>query len=180
MEEIKEEILEFLFRKKEEKISLAELKKEFSSLNIEDIINSLILEKKIILKDGFILLTKEGSIEGESIKNKHEFVEDFLKNIGVPEGFAHEKACELEHYVKEDEYKNLIPLSLIKEGEEVEVIIIRGGKGFIQRLCDLGLTPHTKIKVIRKALFGPIEISVRGYNLALGKGVVNRIWVKKN
>ncbi|MDI6860433.1 MAG: metal-dependent transcriptional regulator [Caldisericia bacterium] len=178
MKEEKEEILEYLFRKKGE-ASTEEIKKEFNFINLDEILNSLINENKIIIENGKILLTEKGSIEGEDIKNKHEFVEDFLKNIGVPENFAHEKACEIEHHIKEDKYKSLIPLSEVKEGEEVEVVLIRGGRGFVQRLCDLGLTPNTKIKILRKAPFGPIEISVRGYNLALGRGVVSKIWVRK-
>ncbi|MBC7195431.1 MAG: metal-dependent transcriptional regulator [Caldisericia bacterium] len=179
MNKIKEEILEYLFRSKKEKFSLEEIKNEFNYSNIDEIINSLIEEGKIIVLDGFIYLTQKGRDEGESIKDKHDFVENFLKEIGVPEDFAHEKACEIEHHVKEDEYKNVFPLLEANEGEEVEVILIRGGKGLIQRLCDLGLTPHTKIKILRKTPFGPIEIYLRGYNLALGRGVTSRIWVKR-
>ena len=56
------------------------------------------------------------------------------------------------------------PLFLIdlKEGEKAVVVCVKGGRGVIQRLTDMGLTPHTEITVIKSLFFGPIEISVRG------------------
>lgn len=68
----------------------------------------------------------------------------------------------------------------LKEGEDVEIISILGGQMITKRLADLGLTPGTKIKVLRKApFFGPIEIEVRGSELALGRGMASKILVKK-
>lgn len=179
MKEQKEEILEYLFRKKEEKVSLEELKNNFNYLNLDEIINSLFKEKKIIIENGNIILTQDGSIEGESIKDKHEFVEDFLKEIGVPGDFAHEKACEIEHHVKEEKFENIVSLLTLNVRESGEIVLIRGGKGLIQRLYDMGLTPGTCITILKKVPFGPVEILLRGYHLALGQGVANRIWVRK-
>ena len=179
MKEIEEEILEYLFREKEKRVELSELKNYFNLENFDEIINSLIDEGKIKIENGFISLTQEGEIKGKDIFEKHELVENFLKDIGVPQDFAHEKACEIEHHIDEEKMENLSPLSDLNNGEKGEIVLIRGGRGLIQRLYDMGLTPGTEVKVIRKAPFGPIEISLRGYNLALGRGVVNRIWVKK-
>ena len=179
MKEIEEEILEYLFREKEKRVELSELKSYFNLENFDEIINSLIDEGKIKIENGFISLTQEGEIKGKDIFEKHELVENFLKDIGVPQDFAHEKACEIEHHIDEEKMENLSPLSDLNNGEKGEIVLIRGGRGLIQRLYDMGLTPGTEIKVLRKAPFGPIEISLRGYNLALGRGVVNRIWVKK-
>lgn len=48
-----------------------------------------------------------------------------------------------------------------------------------QRLAEMGLTPGVKVKVMRSCAFGgPIEIEVRNMNLALGRGVAARIFVK--
>jgi len=179
MKEIEEEILEYLFREKEKRVELSELKNYFNLENFDEIINSLIDEGKIKIENGFISLTQEGENKGKDIFEKHELVENFLKDIGVPQDFAHEKACEIEHHIDEEKMENLSPLSDLNNGEKGEIVLIRGGRGLIQRLYDMGLTPGTEVKVIRKAPFGPIEISLRGYNLALGRGVVNRIWVKK-
>jgi len=179
MKEIEEEILEYLFREKEKRVELSELKNYFNLENFDEIINSLIDEGKIKIENGFISLTQEGEIKGKDIFEKHELVENFLKDIGVPKDFAHEKACEIEHHIDEEKMENLSPLSDLNNGEKGEIFLIRGGRGLIQRLYDMGLTPGTEIKVLRKVPFGPIEILLRGYNLALGRGVVNRIWVKK-
>ena len=63
----------------------------------------------------------------------------------------------------------------------------RAGKGWkkqvktelcVKRLTDLGLTPGTKVTVIKSAPFnGPLEISVRGSRLAIGRGMAGRILV---
>lgn len=47
-----------------------------------------------------------------------------------------------------------------------------------RRLCDLGLTPGTKVTVVKSAPFnGPLEVNVRGSRLAIGRGMANRILV---
>jgi len=80
------------------------------------------------------------------------------------------------------------PLTLLKAGESgvIKAISVTSGKGrrrragFERRLMDMGLTPGTKITVIKSAPFhGPIEILVRGSRLALGRGMAERIIVEK-
>lgn len=45
---------------------------------------------------------------------------------------------------------------------------VNGARPFRRRLLELGLTPGTKIEVLRVAPLGdPIEILVRGYRLSL-------------
>jgi len=47
-----------------------------------------------------------------------------------------------------------------------------------RRLNDLGLTPGTKVTVVKSAPFnGPLEVSVRGSLLAIGRGMAGRILV---
>jgi Fe2+ transport system protein FeoA len=49
---------------------------------------------------------------------------------------------------------------------------------FAKRLSDLGLTPGTKVTVVKSAPFnGPLEISVRGSRLAIGRKMASRILV---
>jgi Fe2+ transport system protein FeoA len=49
---------------------------------------------------------------------------------------------------------------------------------FAKRLNDLGLTPGTKVTVVKSAPFnGPLEVSVRGSRLAIGRGMASRILV---
>ena len=48
----------------------------------------------------------------------------------------------------------------------------------LKRRTDLGLTPGTKITVVKSAPFnGPLEINVRGSRLAIGRGMASRILV---
>jgi Fe2+ transport system protein FeoA len=46
----------------------------------------------------------------------------------------------------------------------------------IKRLTDLGFTPGTSVTVVKSAPFnGPLEVSIRGSRLAIGRGMANRI-----
>lgn len=80
-----------------------------------------------------------------------------------------------------------VPLTALKEGETGVIASIEigfghgkcGGSGFQKRLIDMGLTPGTEVTVIKSAPFhGPIEVYVRGYRLALGRGMAERILVE--
>lgn len=80
-------------------------------------------------------------------------------------------------------------LSQLKPGETGVIVSIqalaahhrhrrRHGWGFQRRLEDMGLTPGTKVVVVKSAPFhGPIEIHVRGSRLAIGRGMAERILV---
>ncbi len=73
-----------------------------------------------------------------------------------------------------------IPLITLSEGERGKIVYVYGGRGLIRRLSDMGLTPGVEVVVLRKALLnGPIEVIVRGTNLALGYGVAKRIFIKR-
>lgn len=75
---------------------------------------------------------------------------------------------------------SVISLVKLNEKEEAEIVSILGGQMATKRLVDLGLTPGTKIKVLRKApLFGPVEIEVRGSTLVLGQGLAAKVLVKR-
>jgi Fe2+ transport system protein FeoA len=51
----------------------------------------------------------------------------------------------------------------------------------MKRLTDLGLTPGTDVTVVKSAPFkGPLEITVRGSRLAIGRGMASRIMVDVN
>jgi DtxR family Mn-dependent transcriptional regulator len=74
--------------------------------------------------------------------------------------------------------ENLVALSDLKEGQLGKVFFIRGGHNVLQRLLDMGLTPGTRISVVKAAPFeGPVEISVRSSKLALGRGIASKVFV---
>jgi Fe2+ transport system protein FeoA len=79
-------------------------------------------------------------------------------------------------------------LSDLKPGERGVIVSIqvltrrrhhrRRSWGFQKRLEDMGLTPGTRVMVVKSAPFhGPIEIYVRGSRLAIGRGMAERILV---
>lgn len=71
-----------------------------------------------------------------------------------------------------------MPLIDVEEGKITKIISVRAGLQSAKRLSDLGLIPGTKIKVLKKAIFGPIEIELRGSKLVLGRGLANKIFVE--
>jgi len=79
--------------------------------------------------------------------------------------------------MNEKESKNLMNLKI---NQNAKIAFIDAGKEAAKRLADLGLTPSTPIKVLKKTLFfGPIEIEARGCKLALGRGIASKVWVKE-
>ncbi len=67
----------------------------------------------------------------------------------------------------------------LKEGQKARIAFIRGGHKMIRRLLDLGITVGATIVVLRKAPFrGPVEIAVRGSNIALGRTVGSSVFVE--
>ncbi len=77
--------------------------------------------------------------------------------------------------------KNAISLCDLEKDQNALIVAIIAGHKSAKRLADLGLTPNTPIKILRKTIFcGPMEVQVRGMNLVLGKGVAAKVLVKKS
>ena len=84
--------------------------------------------------------------------------------------------------------EDTLPLTDLREGEKGIVASVmtphryhghRHLPGFVRRLAEMGLTPNTEVKVMRRGLFhGPIEVEVRGVSLALGYGLASKVLVK--
>ncbi len=75
---------------------------------------------------------------------------------------------------------DIIEITKLRECQEATIIKIGGCHKSIKRLADLGLTPNTKVQLIRKAIFGgPVEIKAKGTNLVLGKGLAAKILVTR-
>ncbi|MEM2273080.1 MAG: FeoA family protein [Candidatus Bathyarchaeia archaeon] len=80
-----------------------------------------------------------------------------------------------------------VSLTELREGETGIITAIKvgfghgrcWGHGIRKRLADMGLTPGTKITVVRLAPFnGPIEVYVRGYKIAIGRELAEKIFVE--
>jgi DtxR family Mn-dependent transcriptional regulator len=75
--------------------------------------------------------------------------------------------------------EDLVSICTLKEGQQARISFIRGGHTVLQRLLDMGLTPGTNVSIVRAAPFnGPIEISLRGSRLALGRGIASNVFVE--
>ncbi len=71
-----------------------------------------------------------------------------------------------------------IQLSSMRPGQSGVVAFIRAGSTASKRILEMGLTPGVPIKIIAAAPFrGPIEVSVRGTTLALGRGLASWVFV---
>jgi DtxR family transcriptional regulator, Mn-dependent transcriptional regulator len=75
---------------------------------------------------------------------------------------------------------NVTALSSLNREQKARIAFIRGNKKSLCKLMDMGLTPGTMISVCRIApLKGPMEINVRGSQLALGDDIACNIFVER-
>lgn len=72
----------------------------------------------------------------------------------------------------------MIPLTLCKPGEELEVVDILGGIGAKRRLTEMGIYPGVKLSILLNPFSGPLLIGVGNSRLALGRGIAQKILVK--
>ena len=70
-----------------------------------------------------------------------------------------------------------MPLAMLPENKEAKVVEVRGGRGLVRRLSELGFIPGTRVKVLFSNSPGPVLIDVRGSRIALGRGLLMRIIV---
>ena len=70
-------------------------------------------------------------------------------------------------------------LTEMKQNEIGTIACLNCGECCCQRLCDLGLTKGTEIKLLRMApIHGPVEIEVRGTRLVIGRGMASKVFVE--
>ncbi len=76
--------------------------------------------------------------------------------------------------------KGIIPVTDLEPDGEAEIAFIRGNQKVVQRLCDLGLTLKTRVKLVRKApRHGPVELLVRRTTLAIASDIADNIFVTR-
>lgn len=78
------------------------------------------------------------------------------------------------------ENRHLIHLTELTSGEEGTIIQINNGRMVNNRLVSLGFTPGVQVAVIRNYGHGPLIVTVRGTQVALGRGEASKIEVQKN
>lgn len=71
-------------------------------------------------------------------------------------------------------------LANLEIGAEARVTKINGNNAVTKRLMEMGVVPGVSVKIIKSAPFGdPIQILVRGYNLAMRKSEADAIEVSR-
>jgi ferrous iron transport protein A len=71
------------------------------------------------------------------------------------------------------------PLSALRPGDRATIGRLAGGGPIRRRLLELGLTPGTRITMVRLApLRDPMEIRVRGYQLCVRRSEADAVWVE--
>ncbi len=73
------------------------------------------------------------------------------------------------------------PLSLAMPGERVVVQAIMAGQGATARALSLGLAPGTVVEVVENNMaypWTPIIVRVHGVEIAIGRGLASKIYVK--
>ncbi|MBI5573247.1 MAG: FeoA domain-containing protein [Elusimicrobia bacterium] len=73
----------------------------------------------------------------------------------------------------------MISLLNLEKNKTAKIIEIEGGPGFHKKLESLGLRLGVKIKKLSSSIFGgPVVIRVGRTNIAIGKGMANKITVE--
>ena len=81
--------------------------------------------------------------------------------------------------MKSEQNINKDSLAYLPIGTEAKVSAVNGNNAITRRLMEMGVVPGVAIRVVKTAPFGcPIEIRVRGYNLALRRAEAESISVK--
>jgi Fe2+ transport system protein FeoA len=70
-----------------------------------------------------------------------------------------------------------VNLGMVRGGESVRIIRMRGGHHFLSRLASLGFTPGARLKVVQNYGHGPLIVSLRDTRVALGRGEAEKILV---
>lgn len=78
----------------------------------------------------------------------------------------------------ETEIKGARTLTDLPVGTEGRVTSVNGANRIARRLMEMGVVPGVAVEVIKTAPFGdPIEVRVRGYNLAMRRNEADAIEV---
>ncbi len=71
-------------------------------------------------------------------------------------------------------------LTNIPIGQSARVLSINGSSPITKRLMEMGVVPGVSVRVVKSAPFGdPLEIRVRGYNLAMRRSEAQTIEVEQ-
>ena len=70
----------------------------------------------------------------------------------------------------------MIPLAMLREGDEAKVVTVAGGRGCIRNLMSIGIVPGKKLKVLGRR-GGAMLISINGTKFVIGRGLAMKVMV---
>ena len=66
-------------------------------------------------------------------------------------------------------------------GETGEILDIRGGRGPVRRLTELGLAPGVTVRIVSDAgSSGPLIVKVGDARIGIGRGMARRVLVRQS
>ncbi len=66
-------------------------------------------------------------------------------------------------------------------GAKATVVAVNGKTAITKRLMEMGIVPGVSVRVVKSAPFGdPLEIRLRGYNLAMRRNEADSIEVNED
>jgi ferrous iron transport protein A len=71
-----------------------------------------------------------------------------------------------------------MPLSRSAIGQDVVLTRIVGGRGLVRRLFEMGLRPGSRVIVLNRQPHGPVIVTLGRSRLVLGRGMVDRVFVR--
>lgn len=72
-----------------------------------------------------------------------------------------------------------IPLAQLPAGEQATLLAFSSGRAIVNRLASLGFTPGAKILMVQNLGRGPLIVTVRGAQVALGRGEAEKIIIER-
>lgn len=70
-------------------------------------------------------------------------------------------------------------LAMLLPGCRAKVVALCGGQEFKRRLASMGILPGTELVLVRCGAAGPAIVEVRGSQFILGRGLAQRVLVKR-
>jgi ferrous iron transport protein A len=68
---------------------------------------------------------------------------------------------------------------MLPTGVEARINHIRGGRGLVKKLADMGFTSNARVRLLHTHNPGPVVVEVKDTRIALGRGVAMKIMVEE-
>ena len=178
---------------------------DLASIDIAGTVLDLIDTGYLTVASDCLSLTPSGRALGLRIYRRHELIEHLLRFIGHRKARAHAEACRLEHVATgSDEHDTpggaaaggsaaqdadelsllcgllshgALPLTRGRRGLRYRVALVRARPEQRRKLEEMGVGRGGAVRLCTRQRGGPVEVEVRGSNLAISRDIASRILV---